>query len=730
MKKYCLSDYFKKVFIITLITAVILMFTGCPDPNTDGGSNEPQYSITVMLCWDYQPEQSSGGSAPENTPPEMPGMISTKTFFYEDMPSKSAFISQATLNSYTAKLADYGLTQATGISGWYYDENCTIPVTEGDLQENYKASNSNYHSYTIYTKVNENVEKLISYYTITDSKDRYEYSMMGGGNGFEILMPKSPTTEDMTKILKKYYSKADLASVKIWKKYNSETHQQEYDPWTSGTSVQGKNFVIKTSQSFDDLGIYFVNVEYQTGIVDNLLYTSIRIPKSGKKVSKLLDEQTFNELAKDRCVFEIYKGEDENGDDIYEKIEEDTEIKPYDQVCIYFGLMKIGFGVKNGEKNFTIPYTGSSPFRLPATALYEGEGINQIKYATLVQDDIDKIWAKTAEYGFTKNGEKVYTYNSRTQTFSEFTPGTSKWSKSELEASFGEVYIYFDVTDDCSEDKLFTKFFLVDSEGKVGNEIRNNQFFFHKIITAAEFEQKNQLLNGMSFDIMTTTVEGVYEDKECTKAVKAGTTQVWGKTLYAKISKRFEEANHYVYKIHCDNIDIEKVQYLVSTSPTVDLSDINNFFTAFPDLKVTYFPNVNDYYKVWAYTKPLTEEGYEATAVTTLEPFTKEYYIKVANKMDGRKYVSTTATYNEEDLPKGDVTFEFSSNLFISFSGGTYTASYYFIDDKNIGTTFENSNSSISMTLSDNEKTITITSGGFVEEETFYQFEATLVLEE
>ena len=35
MKKYCLSDYFKKVFIITLIAAVILMFTGCPGQNNE-----------------------------------------------------------------------------------------------------------------------------------------------------------------------------------------------------------------------------------------------------------------------------------------------------------------------------------------------------------------------------------------------------------------------------------------------------------------------------------------------------------------------------------------------------------------------------------------------------------------------------------------------------------------------------------------------------------------------
>lgn len=721
----------KSFLLIALITFTAMLFTGCPDPNNAGGNNmEPQYKLSVYITWEQQPEQSPGDPAPEDVPP-MPAMIRTQSWFYDDMPSKSAFISKATLDSYTEKLAAYGLTQATGISGWYSDQNCTMPVSEGDLQEFYKGD-SNYHTYEIYTKVNEDVSKLLSHYAVYDNKDRYEYSMVGGMDGNEVLLPLSPTVDDISKLLNKHYEKADFGSVKVWKKYNNETHQQEFDPWTAGTNLQGKQFIINTSQSFEDLNIYYVNFEYQIGIVAELLYSSILIPKDGIKVSKLLENELFNELSKDRCVFEIKKGEDEDGNDIYEEITKDTKIKPYDQLCIYFGLINISFGVKNGENSFTIPYTGSSQFMLPATASYEGEGEQKTKYATFVQSDIDKIWAKVKEYGFTRDGDKVYSYNSQTKVFSEFTPGTSKWSKRDLETSNGCVYIYFDVTDDCSEDKMYTKFFLVDSEGKVGNEITNNQFFFHKAITADELKQKDQLLNGLSFDVTQTSIE-LYEDKECTKAVTAGTTQVWGKTLYAKINKTFEQSDYYVYKIHLDNFGDEKVRYLISSSPTVDLTDINNFFTAFPNLKFDYFTNATDDYKVWAYTKPLTEEGYKDTAVTALEPFNKEYYIKVANRMEGRKYVSTTANFDNAPLEAGAVVFNFTSGLFITLDADTYhtfNATFYFTTENVINVLFTESQSSISMTLSADEKTLTIEGETIIVDSTTYSFNATLVLKE
>ena len=722
----------KSFLLIALITFAAMLFTGCPDPNNGGGNNmEPQYKLSVYITWEQQPEQSPGDPAPEDVPP-MPAMIRTQSWFYDDMPSKSAFISKATLDSYTEKLAAYGLTQATGISGWYSDQNCTMPVSEGDLQEFYKGD-SNYHTYEIYTKVNEDVSKLLSHYAVYDNKDRYEYARVGF-DGNEAFLPVSPTIEDMSKLIHKIYEKGDLDSVKIWKKYNTETHQQEYDPWTAGTNVQGKNFIITTSQSFEDLGLYFVNIEYQTGIVDsNSSVASINIPKNGVKVSELLKDSMFAQLAKDRCVFEIKTGKNENDNEIYEEITKDTEIKPYDEVRIFFGLVNIVFGVKNGAKSFTIPYTGDYPFYLPATAFYEGEGVNKTKYATFVQDDIDKIWAIIQEYGFTRNGDKIYSYNLQTKAFDVFTPGTSKWSKREMEASHGAVFIYFDVSDDCSEDKMYTRFFLVDSEGIVGNEITNSQFFLHRIITESDLKQKDQFLNGLSFDLTQTSIEGVYEDEECTKAVKVGTTQTWGKTFYAKVNKSFVQSDYYVYKIHLDNFGDEKVRYLISSSPTVDLTDINNFFTAFPNLKFDYFTDATDDYKVWAYTKPLTEEGYKDTAVTALEPFTKEYYIKVANRMEGRKYVSTTANFDNAPLEAGAVVFNFTSGLFITLDADTYhtfNATFYFTTENVINVLFTESQSSISMTLSADEKTLTIEGETIIVDSTTYSFNATLVLKE
>ena len=628
----------KSIFVVAVIALAAILFTGCADANNGAIPMEPTYSLNVVITWEQEMEMPSGASPAGDYAGDLPPIPSTPNSFinqypllYMDMPSKSSYISQDTLDSLTEKLADYGLTVATGKEGWYSDQDCRQKVSAGDLVENNAKGDSMFHNYTIYARVKEDVSKLYSYYAVVDSEERYEYSQIGGGEGIQILMPKSPTTEEMTELLKQRYSGATLGSVKIRKGNNNG--QPEYDTWEEGDDVQKKMFILAASEKFDDLGVYFVNVEYQTGIVADLQHTSFTIPKAGIKVSKLLSEDMFKEITSDRCVIRI-EGKDEAGNTTYEDITQDTVIKPYDEIIVYFGLVSVCCSVKNGNNYYEIHDLTVS---LPATASFDGEGVNETKYATLVQSDLDLLWAKLKDYGFTRDetNKVSYSFNSHMDDGfapSEFTPGTTKWSRSDMIRTYGSVYIYFDVTDDCGDGKLTTQFINVDSNGREGDVI-NNQFFFHKIITADEVKQTDRLVDYMQFNVPATIVD-VYESYEDSpesqirvykNPVTAGETQPWGKKFYVMWNKTFEELGYNIYFFWINYGDNWMRESFISDSSSVNVSR-DGFLMAFPNDLYRFGPMDLDC-SIKVYTNKPGEEG-SSEVTTTLEPF-KDYFIDI-----------------------------------------------------------------------------------------------------